>query len=248
MLKGLSLSCCLPVSLHCVPHTHTLTHTHTHTYPGPSYLWWLCLPPSVCPSALLAAPPGWGVCVCFPVNTSLCFAVILTKSLVFLSSKHNFFFKWNTLQWFESGKSFFLSLFQDFPFPSPFSLSLGGNWKRAAIVCVCVCITVLVQLCICLWVCVCVSLGESCLAVIVATLRRSRISRFLSSLLSAQPLHLDTDHCVFVCVCMCVCVCVCVQRGNLHKWATGAAGRQMKESGWDERIPSVAPCKIFSSL
>ena len=63
----------------------------------------------------------------------------------------------------------------------------------------------------------CVSLGESCLAVIVATLRRSRISRFLSSLLSAQPLHLDTDHCVFVCVCMCVCVCVCVQRGNLHK-------------------------------
>lgn len=67
MLKGLSLSCCLPVSLHCVPHTHT----HPHTHRGLSYLWWLCLPPSVCPSALLAGPPWWGVCVCFPVNTSL---------------------------------------------------------------------------------------------------------------------------------------------------------------------------------
>lgn len=54
MLKGLSLSCCLPVSLHCVPHTYR----HTHTHQPLSYLRWLCLPPSVCPSALLAAPPG----------------------------------------------------------------------------------------------------------------------------------------------------------------------------------------------
>ncbi len=126
-----------------------------------------------------------------------------------------------------------------FSFHLSFKTSLSppflSHWVATECVCLCVCV--------CACAVVCVSLGVSRLAVIVATLRRSRISRFLSSLLSAQPLHLDTDHCV------CVCVCLCVwRRSRLHKWAAGVGVRQMKESGWDERIPSAAPRKIFSSL
>lgn len=135
MLKGLSHSCCLPVSL-------TRARVHTHTHPRAqktSSLWWLCLPPSVCLLPLWQLPQGEDRGLPYSSITSITFLVHLTQIGTSLSTNFLFYRK-SSIQPVKSFSHLAAKTFISPPFLSHW---VATRSKRQ--------LCAYVQLCVCHW-------------------------------------------------------------------------------------------------